>query len=78
MVRTGASPAEVKKMTTLFTLAEEVEFLGIVSPGEEIVCRGTKIYFRRGTLKAAVTAARANGEVVCRGILAGTGVREIE
>ena len=66
---------ELGKLTTLFTLAEEVEFLGIVSPGELIVIRGRKLYFRRGSLKAAVTAERENGEVVCRGTLAGMGIR---
>ena len=63
-----------KTPTTLFTLAEEVEFLGIVVPGERIVIRGRKIYFRRGGMKAALTAERESGEVVCRGTLAGMGV----
>jgi len=70
----GVSAEEIVKITTLFTYAEEVEFLGIVAPGERIVFRGKKIYFRQGSLKAAVTAEREDGEIVCRGILAGKGV----
>jgi len=75
LLREGGGGEEWRKLTTLFTLAEEVEFLGIVSPGELIVIRGRKLYFRRNSLKAAVTAERENGEVVCRGTLAGMGVR---
>jgi 3-hydroxyacyl-[acyl-carrier-protein] dehydratase len=72
--RPGASVTEVKKLTTLLTYTEEAEFLGIVVPGERIIFRGRKVYFRQGSLKAAVTAEREDGEVVCRGILAGKGV----
>ena len=69
------SPDELKKISTLFTCAEAVEFTGIVAPGERIVFRGEKVYFRMGSLKANVVAERENGEVVCRGTLAGMGVR---
>ncbi len=74
LLRSGAEGGDLKKIITLFTLAEEVEFLDIVAPGEEIVFRGRKIYFRQGSLKAAVTAERENGRIVCRGILAGMGI----
>ncbi len=74
LLREGGGGTELGRMTTLFTLAEEVEFLGIVTPGERIIIRGRKVYFRRGSLKAAVTAERENGEPVCRGVLAGMGV----
>jgi len=75
LVKAGEGGEELGKITTLFTMAEEVEFLGIVTPGERIIIEGRKVYFRRGSLKAAVTAARENGEPVCRGILAGMGIR---
>ncbi len=65
---------ETLKMITLFTLAEQVEFMGIVLPGERVIVRGEKIYFRRGSLKTKVTMERENGDLVCSGILAGTGV----
>ena len=64
----------VKKMTTLFTLVEEVEFSGIVRPGERVIVRGEKVYFRRGSLKTRVRMTRENGEMVCSGLLAGMGV----
>ena len=65
---------ETREMITLFTLADNVEFNGMVSPGERVIVRGEKIYFRRGTLKTKVTMERENGELVCCGVLAGTGV----
>ena len=74
MTKLGVSVDEVKKITTLFTYAEEVEFLGIVVPGERIIFQGKKIYFRQGSLKAVITAEREDGEIVCRGTLAGKGV----
>ncbi len=61
-------------MVTLFTFADQVEFSGIVHPGERVIVRGEKIYFRRRSLKTKVQMERENGELVCIGILAGTGV----
>ena len=63
-----------KSMITLFTLADAVEFSGIVLPGERVIVKGEKIYFRRGSLKTKVRMERENGELVCCGMLAGTGV----
>jgi 3-hydroxyacyl-[acyl-carrier-protein] dehydratase len=71
----GMPPDALKKMSTLFTCAETVEFTGIVAPGERIVFRGEKVYFRMGSLKANIVAERETGEMVCRGTLAGMGVR---
>jgi 3-hydroxyacyl-[acyl-carrier-protein] dehydratase len=65
---------ETKAMITLFTLADAVEFSGMVLPGERVIVRGEKLYFRRGSLKTKVSMERENGELVCCGILAGTGV----
>jgi 3-hydroxyacyl-[acyl-carrier-protein] dehydratase len=61
-------------MMTLFTLAEEVEFTGIVHPGERVIIRGQKIYFRMGNLKSKVSMERENGDPVSFGTLAGRGV----
>ena len=63
---------------TLFTLAENVEFTGVVSPGELVVITGRKIYFRGNQIKVAVSMTRPNGEEVCSGILAGKGVPRAE
>ncbi len=62
---------EVRKVVTLFTMIEMVEFTGKVLPGERVIVHGEKVYFRRGSLKARTTMERENGEVVCSGILAG-------
>jgi len=64
----------LKQMTTLFTFVEGVEFNNIVAPGERVIIRGEKIYFRRGSLKTKVSMERENGENICFGVLAGTGV----
>jgi len=74
MLQGNKSLEETKEMITLFTMAEGVEFNGIVTPGERVVVRGEKIYFRRGSLKTKVKIERENGELVCFGTLAGTGV----
>lgn len=68
-------PAEMKPPLSLFSLAEDVEFRGIVLPGERVIVKGEKIYMRKGALKVSVSMERENGEVVCTGKLAGMGVK---
>lgn len=63
-----------KELMTLFTLAEGVEFIGLVSPGERVIIRGQKVYFRMGSLKSKVSMERESGEIVSSGVLAGRGV----
>jgi 3-hydroxyacyl-[acyl-carrier-protein] dehydratase len=65
---------EPEKPVTLFTMAENVEFTGVVRPGELVMITGRKIYFRGNQLKVAVSMTRHNGEEVCSGILAGKGI----
>ncbi len=67
------SDDQIGSLTTLFTFADNVEFAGIVSPGERVVVIGEKVHFRRGSLKTKVSMKRENGEMVCSGILAGMG-----
>jgi len=74
MLQGHKSLQETKSMITLFTMADAVEFSGIVLPGERVVVRGEKLYFRRASLKTKVSMERENGELVCCGILAGAGV----
>jgi 3-hydroxyacyl-[acyl-carrier-protein] dehydratase len=69
-----AGVLEKEKLTTLFTVIDVMEFTGIVKPGERVIIRGEKIYFRKGNLKAKVSMERENGESVCSGVLAGMGV----
>ena len=65
---------KMKGLTTLFTLAENVEFAGMVAPGETVIIRGEKIYFRRNSIKTSIVMTRENGIVVCSGVLAGMGI----
>jgi 3-hydroxyacyl-[acyl-carrier-protein] dehydratase len=64
----------MKEMMTLFTLAEVVEFTGIVHPGERVIVKGQKVYFRMGNLKSKISMERENGETVSSGTLVGRGV----
>lgn len=56
---------------SLFSSADGVEFNGIVVPGERVIVKGKKNYFRKGVLKVDTTMERENGEIVCLGTLAG-------
>jgi len=74
MKQMNMSLEKAQGIMTLFTLAEGVEFTGIVLPGERVIVRGQKIYFRMGNLKSNVSMERENGETVSFGTLAGRGV----
>ena len=67
-------PSQVQSPLSLFSLADNVEFKGIVVPGERVIVKGKKIYFRKGAIKVDLTMERENSEVVCVGKLAGMGV----
>jgi 3-hydroxyacyl-[acyl-carrier-protein] dehydratase len=67
-------PGQMKRPLSLFSLADGIEFRGIVKPGERVIVKGKKIYMRRGALKVDISMERENGEVVCVGKLAGMGV----
>ncbi|MCF8111263.1 MAG: beta-hydroxyacyl-ACP dehydratase [Desulfobacteraceae bacterium] len=67
--------SEIAEMKTLFTLADSVEFTGLVPPGERVFVYGEKIYFRRTSIKTRAEIVRENGESVCTGLLTGTGVK---
>lgn len=75
MTTGGMTLDEIKSFITLFSLMESVEFSGIVRPGERVVVRGEKIYFRRMNLKVKAQMERENGEPVCSGIIAGMAVK---
>ena len=70
----GAKRKGLEDPVTLFTLAENVEFTGLVAPGEAVVVTGRKVYFRGNQLKVDVAMARPDGEQVCSGTLAGKGI----
>lgn len=70
----GMSAGEIRQIVTLFAMVDACEFTGIVSPGEQVIIRGEKIYLRRGNLKTRVSMERTNSETVCYGVLTGRGV----
>ncbi len=58
-------------LTTLFTLAENIEFKGIVRPRRAGRDHRRKDLLPQGTLKSRVAMTRENGGEVCSGVLAG-------
>ena len=48
-----------------------VEYLRPVFPGEKVLVRSEKVYFRFGKLRCKVEMLNAKQEVVCRGTLSG-------
>src|SRR5208337_399582 len=56
-------PAQMDMPLSLFTLADGIEFKKIVSPGERVIIKGKKIYFRRNIIRASVSMERENGEI---------------
>jgi 3-hydroxyacyl-[acyl-carrier-protein] dehydratase len=76
LVMAQGREAELKSgnLTTLFTVIENMEFTAMVKPGERVIIRGEKVYFRKGNLKAKVSMERENGEPVASGVMAGMGV----
>ena len=62
-------PGQMNIPLSLFSSADGVEFNGIVVPGERVIVKGKKNYFRKGVLKVDTTMERENGEIVCLGTL---------
>jgi 3-hydroxyacyl-[acyl-carrier-protein] dehydratase len=67
------SEADTSKVMTLFTDAN-VEFGGIVKPGERVTITARKVFFRRRKLRSEAEMKLDNGNVVCSGIVSGMGV----
>jgi len=67
-------PSQMDMPLSLFSLADGVEFKKIVLPGERVIIKGEKIYFRKKIIKAKVIMEREDGEIICSGELSGVGV----
>ena len=67
-------PSNMQLPISLFSLADGVEFKKIVVPGERVIVKAKKIYFRKNTIKASVSMEKENGEIICFGELSGVGV----
>ncbi|MCK9230868.1 MAG: beta-hydroxyacyl-ACP dehydratase [Syntrophales bacterium] len=73
-LRRGRSSNDIRRMGTLFSTADTIEFNSMVLPGDRVIVRGTKVYLRREILKTHITMEKENGRLVCSGTLAGMGV----
>lgn len=72
LAREGAAQ-DLDRLVTVFTDAQ-VDFSGIVKPGERVTIHGRKVFFRRRKLRSEVEMRGADGQVVCSGVLSGMGV----
>ena len=66
-------PMEASKLVTLFTDVN-VEFSGVVRPGQRVLVRGRKLFFRRRKLRSEAEMRLEDGTLVCSGTLSGMGV----
>jgi len=64
----------VRKVVTMFT-DMQVEFSGMVRPGDRVITTGHRVFFRRLKLRSEVEMRLEDGTVVCSGTLSGMGVR---
>jgi 3-hydroxyacyl-[acyl-carrier-protein] dehydratase len=64
---------ETEKLITVFTDAN-VEFSGMVRPGQRVLVTGRKQFFRRRKLRSEVEMRLEDGAVVCSGTLSGIGL----
>ncbi len=67
------SPEEAQKLVTLFTDVN-VEFSGVVRPGQRVLINGRKLFFRRRKLRSESEMRLEDGTLVCSGTLSGMGV----
>jgi 3-hydroxyacyl-[acyl-carrier-protein] dehydratase len=67
------SAEEVEKLITVFTDAQ-VDFSGIVNPGDRVTTTARKMFFRRKKLRCEMEMKLDDGTVVCSGVLSGMGV----
>lgn len=63
----------VRNALALFTDAN-VEFSGLVSPGDQVTIRAKKVFFRRGKIRSEAEMTLDDGTVVISGIISGMGV----
>jgi 3-hydroxyacyl-[acyl-carrier-protein] dehydratase len=67
------SEDDTAKITTLFTDIN-VDFGGIVKPGERVTIEARKVFWRRRKLRSEAEMRLDDGTVVCSGTISGMGV----
>jgi len=65
--------AEVGKRIALFSDAE-VDFTGLVRPGDEVRIDARRVFYRRGKLRSEAEMRLEDGTVVCSATISGMGV----
>lgn len=68
------APKELSKILTVFTDVN-VEFTGMVRPGDRVTIQARKIFFRRLKFKAEAEIFLENGTKICGGTIAGMGIK---
>lgn len=63
----------VRSRIALFTDAN-VDFSGMVEPGQRVTVNATKVFFRRGKIRSEAEMRLEDGTVVCSGTISGMGV----
>lgn len=67
---------EIKNWLTLFTDAE-VEFAKPVYPGEKVIVKGEKVFWRRKKLRTKIEMHNLEGDLIASAIASGMGVRKL-
>ena len=67
------SEESITKMMTLFT-DTDVEFAGIVNPGDRVTITAEKVFFRRRKLRSKAVMKLDDGTIVCSGTVSGMGI----
>jgi len=67
------SKEHITKMMTLFT-DTDVEFAGIVNPGDRVTITAEKVFFRRRKLRSKAVMTLDDGTIVCSGTVSGMGI----
>ena len=67
------STDDLAKMMTLFT-DTDVEFSGIVNPGDRVTITAEKVFFRRRKLRSKAEMKLDDGTIVCSGTVSGMGI----
>lgn len=73
LIQQQSSLADARKTISMFTEAE-VEFTGMVKPGQRVTIRAEKIFYRHKKIRAKAEMFLDDGRPVCSGTLSGIGV----
>jgi 3-hydroxyacyl-[acyl-carrier-protein] dehydratase len=73
LVGLAGGRAAVERTLALFADAE-VEFAGVVRPGDRVTVRARKVFYRRGKIRSEAEMHLDDGSVVCSATISGMGV----